>query len=275
MATTTSTLIRGRLRLVVERRGERSAVTCAEGHIPYAARVAPGRPGWARVVLVQTIAGPLAGDRATIHVEVGEGAALELVTNAATVALPCASPARHELRCELDENARLAWLPEPLILAAGCDLEASVDIRLAQGAAALTRELVVLGRHGEQPGRYRSSLRCEVDGRPLVHDAVEIDVTGIAATSAAILAGARASATLALLGIEPDDPADREELALAGPGRVLRALARDTAALGERLAATEAAYLDALVSRAPLPSSGDRHQADRLGEALELDLTGG
>jgi urease accessory protein len=272
MSTFTSTRTRGRLRLVVERRGERSAVTCAEGHIPYAARVAPGRPGWARVVLVQTIAGPLAGDRATIDVEVDQGAALELVTNAATVALPCSSPApapakpappllggsveptplpaRHELRCELAEEARLAWLPEPLILAAGCDLEAFVDVRLDRGAAAVTRELVVLGRHGEQPGRYRSSLRCELGGRPLLHDAVEIDAGGLAAGSAAILAGARACASVALLGIEPDDPGDPDELALAGPGRVLRALACDTASLRERLAAPEAAYLDALASSA-------------------------
>ena len=254
MTTTTSTRTRppaahtGRLRLVVERRGERSAVVRAEGHIPYAARLAPARPGWARVVLIQTIAGPLAGDRATIEVEVGEGAALELVTNAATVALPCSSTARHQLRFELAEDARLAWLPQPLILAAGCDLEASVDLRLDQNAAALTRELVVLGRHGEQPGRYRSSLRCELGGCPLLHDAVEIDPNGLAVGSAAILDGARACASLALLGLEPDHPADPEELALARPGRVLRALARDTASLRERLAAPEAAYLNALAS---------------------------
>ena len=46
----------------------------------------PARAGWARVVLVQTIAGPLAGDRATIEVEVGPGAAVELTGNAATLA---------------------------------------------------------------------------------------------------------------------------------------------------------------------------------------------
>ncbi|MBM2823496.1 MAG: urease accessory protein UreD [Thermoleophilia bacterium] len=259
MTTTTSTRTRpptahtGRLRIVVECRGDRSAVVCAEGHVPYAARLAPARPGWARVVLVQTIAGPLAGDRTTIEVEIGEGAALELVTNAATVALPCSSPARHELRCELAGSARLAWLPEPVILAAGCDLEASIDLRLDHGAAALTRELVVLGRHGEQPGRYRSSLRCELGGRPLLHDAVEIDPDGLAVGSAAILDSAKACASLALLGIEPQQPADPDELALARPGRVLRALDRGTASLRQRLAAPEAAYLDALASPVGLP----------------------
>ncbi len=178
-------------------------------------------------------------------IELGPDAALEVVTNSTTVALPCSSTARLQLRCELAERARLAWLPEPLILAAGCDLEASVDLRLDQDAAALTRELVVLGRHEEQPGRYRSRLRCELSGRPLLHDDAEIDPSGLA-VSAAILDGARACASLALLGIEPDHPADPEELALARPGRVLRALARDTASLRKRLAAPDAVYLDAL-----------------------------
>jgi urease accessory protein len=238
ITTITRTSHTGSLRLLVERRGERSVVARAEGHIPYAPRRAQARDGWARVVLVQTIAGPLAGDRATIEVEVGPGAALELVGNGATVALPCDEPARHELRFRL----------HPVILSAGCDLVASLELELAAGAAAVTRELVVLGRHGEAPGRYRSSLRCELEGRALLHDAVEIDGGGVGASSPAVLAGARAFASLALLGIASHDRADPDELALAGPGRVLRALAPDTASLRARVAPVEAAYVSALPS---------------------------
>ena len=58
--------------------------------MPYAARVVPGREGWARVVLVQTIAGPLAGDRASDRVEVGPGAALELVAQRGDARVPVA-----------------------------------------------------------------------------------------------------------------------------------------------------------------------------------------
>src|ERR1700730_15966304 len=134
--TPTSTSHAGRLRLSVERRGRRSAVVRAEGHVPYAARVASAASDWARVVLVQTIAGPLAGDRATIEVEGGPGAALELVGNPPTLAYPSASPACHELRVRLEADARFVWFPEPLILAAGCDLNASVEFALASGAAA-------------------------------------------------------------------------------------------------------------------------------------------
>jgi urease accessory protein len=236
----------GRLRLVVERQGERSILLCAEGQIPYAPRVVPGAPGWVRVVLVQTIAGPLVGDRTEIELEIGPDAALEVTGNAATLAFPSAAPSRHELRCTVGERGRLAWRPEPLILAQGCDLEATVHLSFATGAAACTRELVVLGRHGEQAGRYRSSLRCEHEGRPLLHDAVDIDAQGLAASSGALLGGARAFASLALLGTTSETRGDTEEMELAGQGRVLRALALAPAALQARIAPAEATYLEAL-----------------------------
>jgi urease accessory protein len=153
------------------------------------------------VVLVQTVAGPLGGDVTDVEIDVSEGAALEVVGNAATLAFPAADPARIDVRARVGAGGRLLWRPEPLILAAGCDLNASFRLYLEPGAAALTRELVVLGRHGEEPGRYRGELRCELDGVPLLHDAVEID--GVAQTSAAQLAGARAFASLALLGKAP------------------------------------------------------------------------
>jgi urease accessory protein len=227
--TTTSTSTSGALRLRVERRGERSALVEASGHVPYAPRPAPGRDGFAKVVLVATVAGPLAGDRLEVDVEVGERAALEVVGNAATVALPAAVPARIEIRIRLAAGAQLRWLPEPLILARGCDLESSLLLELDTGAVALTRELVVLGRHGEEPGRYRSELRCELEGRPLLHEAIEIG--GGVHESAAVLGEARAFGSMALLGRR----AGSGGLELDGPGRVWRALARDAATLTEVL----------------------------------------
>jgi urease accessory protein len=193
-------------------------------------------------VLVQTVAGPLAGDRTTVEVEVEAGAALELGTGAATLAYPAASPARHELTVRLGPGARFAWTPAPLILAAGCDLEARLDLELDEGAAAYVKEVVVLGRHEESPGRYRSELRCELAGRPLLHEAVEVDPDGVVQSSRAALAGARAFASLALLGREPLEPAGPGELGLAGPARVLRALAPDTASLAATVAPTEGVY---------------------------------
>jgi len=247
--TTTRTSEAGSLRLLVERRGERSALVRAEGHVPYAPRAAPGEAGWARVVLVQTIAGPLAGDRVSIDIEVGADAALELVDNAATVAYPCATAARHEVRVKLGAGARLAWLREPLILAAGCDLETSIELALEASAAALTREIVVLGRHGEQPGRYRAQVRCELERRPLMHETVEIDPEGGAHSSAALLGGARAFASLSLFGLVPEAACGSGELALAGPGRVARALGGGTVSLRAELWEIESVYRQTLERR--------------------------
>ena len=181
-----------------------------------------------------------------VEVEVGAGAALELVTNAATLAYPAASAARHRLRVRLGEGARFAWRPAPLILAAGCDLESRIELELAAGAAAFTRELVVLGRAGELPGSYRSVLRCELDGRPLLHEAVEI---GEVHASSAVLGGAAAFASLALLGLEAPGPAGAGELDLDGPGRVLRALAAGSAELEARIARVEARWVDVVRTR--------------------------
>jgi urease accessory protein len=198
------------------------------------------------VLLVQTVAGPLAGDRTAIDVEVAPGASLELGMNAATLAYPAGPGARSVLRARVGRDGRFIWAPAPLILAAGCDLESLVELELETGAAAFTRESVVLGRHGERPGRYRSVLRCELGGVPLLHDGVALDPDGVARSSRSVLRGARAYASLAVLGVEPGGPPAGGELDLAGPGRVLRALADGTAALAAETGPVEDGYRRAL-----------------------------
>ncbi len=244
--TSTHTSQAGRLRIRVERRRGRSALVRAEGHVPYAARLAHGHEAVAHVTLVQTVAGPLAGDEIEIEIEVGEGAALELRTNAATLAFPAAVPARQKLHARIEPGGRLAWLPEPLILAAGCNLESTVQFELEAGAAVLTRELVVLGRHDEEAGRYESELRCALEGRPLLHEAIRIGGPGGAQTSPAILGSAGAFISLALLGIALEEPCGPGELELDGPGRVLRALAPGVPLLRSEVRCVEARYLKAL-----------------------------
>jgi urease accessory protein len=110
---------------------------------------------------------------------------------------------------------------------------------LDAGAAALTRELVILGRHDEEPGRYRAELRCELEGRPLLHEAVEIDGKH---GSPALLGDARAFASLALLGVR----SDWGQLELAGPGAVSRCLAPDAATLTSLVAPLEERAIAAL-----------------------------
>ena len=54
--------------------------------------LAHGDRGWRTVVLVQTVAGPLAGDRTEVEIEVGEGAALELRHERGDARLPRRRP---------------------------------------------------------------------------------------------------------------------------------------------------------------------------------------
>jgi urease accessory protein len=228
----------------VERRGSRSVVH-TEGHVPYAARSVHSYGTQARVLLVQTIAGPLAGDRFELELELGAGAELELRTNGATLALPVDATAHVALRAQLGEGARLALLPDPVVLAAGCDLVSSSELELAAGAVAVVREVLVLGRYGEEAGRFRSRVRCELAGLPLLHEAVSLG--DAASRSPVALAGARVYGSVALLGTEPVPAPTAAELVLAGGGRLARALGMDASETRRQLAPIEAVYLEALI----------------------------
>ena len=73
-----------------------------------------------RAALVPTQAGPLAGDHDVVHLRVGEGATLELVPVAATLALPGTARTRLELHAEVE--GRLILDEPSLIVAAGADV---------------------------------------------------------------------------------------------------------------------------------------------------------
>jgi urease accessory protein len=247
--TCTPTSTDGRLELRVGRRG----VLETRGHVPIAARTVHGRPGWTRVVLVQTSAGPLSGDRIELDVEIEAGAALELTATAATLAYPAFEQASISITCRVGPEGRVAWLAQPLILAAGCNLVSNVDVELADGAAAVVRETVVLGRHCERAGRYQGTIRCDLASLPLLRDEVRID--GADSTTALVSLGdARVVSTLAVLGIRPATKAEPDEFELHHEGRLLRILASNAAEAATRCARAERLYTAAL-SYAPVVGS--------------------
>jgi len=255
MATSATISREATLALHVEHTGGRSVLTRCSGHVPLASRILPAAPGRVRVALVQTAASILSGDRIAIEVDIGPGAALELTTTSATVAYPAQSQASQSLACNVGAGGRFAWLPEPLVLAEGCDLSTRIEIQLATDAVALAREFVVLGRHGESPGRCESVLSCELDGVPLLRDSIVIDPSTCG--SRLQLDGARAFVSLALLGRRRRATPLPGELDLAGLGHVCRALGRDAATVSRRLAAVEPLYAAelwraAVASTAPL-----------------------
>jgi urease accessory protein len=142
---------------------------------PWAPRPLAADGATARVALVQTAATLLGGDRCALEVRLGPGARLELVETGATVAHDArgGAAAQVHVRIELATGARLTWLARPLVLAAGCAVTRETTVALADGAVALLRETVVLGRSGEQPGALTATFRATHAARPLLHERLD------------------------------------------------------------------------------------------------------
>lgn len=186
------------------------------------------------VYLVGAGAGPLGGDDLELTVDVGAGACLDIRSAAASLVLPGRRPAvsRLTVRARVGAGARLVFAPEPAIAVAGCDHRAFADVGLGEGAELVWQEEIVLGRHGERPGRYVSRFDVTASGVPLLRHELRVDDD---ATSAAVLGDAKAVGTVLLAGknLAPE-PYAAEGLAvlpLAGPGVLVTALAADTVRL--------------------------------------------
>jgi urease accessory protein len=187
------------------------------------ARLAPMVIGPGQVAIVPTQAGPLDGDDDRVRLHVGAGATLVTVPIAATLALPGRS--RLELHATVEAGGKLLLDEPPLIVAEGADVTRRVKLELADGAIVAVRDIVVLGRSGERPGRLDSELRATLAGRPLLHDALRLQGRD---EHVALAPGHRVAGTIALLGI-------RDEPALAGPGALRRATAADLPAVESAL----------------------------------------
>lgn len=210
----------------------------------------PGVPdpdGTVQVHLVGTAAGPLTGDELTVRITVGAGARLAVRSAAATLALPArvtagtapTAPAvvRYELRVGAGGHLDLAT--EPLVVCRGADLVTVTDVVLDDGATAVVHEQVVLGRYGEDGGRWRGRTVADVAGRPALRHTLDSTVLpGRALVSRLDLGGepAPAAATPA--------PADAVVLPLACGGTLATStgpdLAGACAALARAFAATSA-----------------------------------
>ncbi|MEU6700817.1 urease accessory protein UreD [Pseudonocardia sp. NPDC046786] len=199
--------MRARAALAVQRRDGRSVVTTLRAQAPLALvprRGAAGAAGpGAQVHLVGSAAGPLAGDRVEIDVTVGPGADLLLTGIAAAVALPgTGSPSRTVLRCRIADGASLTYLPEPTVVTGRADHHTVFEAELAPTASLRARDVLVAGRTGERPGRYRGTVRIGCDGRPLLVQTQEIG-DPLLDGSAAHLAGHRVLGTEVVISTGP------------------------------------------------------------------------
>ncbi len=215
------------------------------GDGPFAPRRLPPRDGQARVCIVSAMSAPHNGDRLRIEVTLGAGADLRITSAAATIALPgpTPAPATLELIISVAESARLHWTPEPLICAAGSNLRQSTRIDLAPTARLLLSEHQVLGRAHEPTGHLTSRLTVHRDGQTLLDQHTTYGPNAPCWDGPAILAEYRTIGQLLLIDPTSDHPPEPQLLdgdsadghavitPLPGPGRLLTAIAPNSAAL--------------------------------------------
>jgi urease accessory protein len=222
--------------------GGRTRVTRLRSDGPLALRESGGESGGA-VYLIGAGAGPLGGDDLELSIDVGPGARLEIRSAAASLVLPGrGAPSRLSVRARVGAGGSLLFAPEPAIAAAGCDHRAYAEVTLDARAEVVWREEILLGRHGECPGRYVSRLDATTCGVPLLRHELRLDDD---APSAAVLGDATAVGTVLLAGdgapAEPYAEAGLAVLPLAAPGVLVTALAPDAVCLRERLDRGQAA----------------------------------
>ena len=142
----------------------RTRVTVLRSDGPLALRETP-----LGVYLIGTAAGPLGGDDLALDIDVGPGSRLVIRSAAGMLLLPGPHGGRSALaiRARVGPGGHLDFAPQPTVAAAGCDHRASAEIELAAGATLRWREEIVLGRHGEHPGRCTSRLDVTLAGAPL------------------------------------------------------------------------------------------------------------
>jgi urease accessory protein len=159
-----------------------------------------------QAVLLNTAGGLTGGDRIDVEVALAARCAAT-VTSAAAEKIYRAldGDAEVRVRLELDDGARLAWLPQPTIVFDRARLDRRTDVAIAGNASFLAVETLLFGRSamGEdvRQGACRDAWRVRRDGRLVFADTFRIDgaVAGVLDRGAS-LDGARAVAMLLCAG---------------------------------------------------------------------------
>lgn len=174
---------------------------------------------------------PLGGDDLSLDVVVEPGASLTVRTVAASIAQPAPSglPSRFAVTARVGAGGTLRWLPEPGVAATGAVHHADAVVQLDDDAELTWREEVILGRHGEPGGEWRSSLRVTRDGLPVLVQTTAFG--GALWSSPAVGNGARAGGSMLVVGAD----APTEAQVLDGRAAVMP-LAAPRAALVSALA---------------------------------------
>lgn len=136
-------------------------------------QLAVRRTGPSSVHLVATAFGPLGGDDVEMTLMVEEGATLTVGSVAAAVALPARGESRPSAqRITAAVAGTLDLRLEPTVVAHRAHHLAQLVAELGPAGAITATEQVLLGRAGEEPGRWTGTVRMARAGRPLLHTTV-------------------------------------------------------------------------------------------------------
>ncbi len=132
-------------------------------------------PTSAHVVLVATTATLLGGDTLDLDVEVGPGLRLDLTDVAGTVAYHGRGrPARVRAHLRVAAGATLVWAGEPLVVAAGAQVERQLVAEVEEGGRLLVRDHVALGREGEDGGSLWCRTELAYAGQPALVETLDL-----------------------------------------------------------------------------------------------------
>lgn len=232
--------MRSASQLVIER--EHVRVLACEP--PLSLRVCDGT-----VYLVASAAGPIGGDDVALDLEARDDTHVAVCSTAATIALPGPDGAqsRFRVRACVGNRGSLRWHPEPLVLAARCHHLNEARVSLSATARCCWRELVVLGRDGERPGRCRTRLHVDRDGVAVLRHELVIGEPDAPHDAYAVLGAARVVGTLVVVDDVACPPNRTWQhravhvtlLPLERAGALVCALGDDTRAVHEALDAAE------------------------------------
>jgi urease accessory protein len=187
-------------------------------------------------MLVGTAASLVAGDRLSVRIDVGPGDRLVVRSVAAQLVLPCPPGCSTALEVDVEVGAGgcLDWWPDPLVVSPGARHRSSTTLRLGAGAVVGWVDEVVLGGGGRDGGGARgdpaelvTTLRADLEGRPLLRDGLDTTLPGWAGP--AVLGDGRYVGSAAVLGPEPPPCLPPPWAAQAGPGALARVVAADLA----------------------------------------------
>jgi len=257
--------LEARAAIRVDRTGGRTRLLEMRSDPPLTVRSTPdpSRPDVACVHLVGSGAAPLGGDDLHLDVEVGDGAALEVGSVAASLAQPDAARRGSTLTisASIGSGAALTWSGQPTVAVKGGSHHTLTTVRLGAGASLVWRDQLVSGRHEEQPGSVAQTTVVDVVGvGPLYRSTLALGPAWPGSSGpGGSGAGTRSVGSVLVADVDPDRAAERwarlitsgadspvraAVMPLDGAGVVLQAVSPLAGALSTFLDHALAALLD-------------------------------